>query len=45
VNLGEKEKAIRAFNRAISSLRKMNNQAANEEIARIESYIQKINNQ
>jgi tetratricopeptide (TPR) repeat protein len=45
VNLGEKEKAIRAFNRAISSLRKMNNQAANEEIARIEYYIQKINNQ
>ena len=45
VNLGEKEKAIRAFNRAISSLRKMNSQGANEEIARIESYIQKINNQ
>jgi tetratricopeptide (TPR) repeat protein len=45
LNLGEKEKAIRAFNRAISSLRKMNNQAANEEIVRIESYIQKINNQ
>ena len=45
VNLGEKEKAIRSFNRAISSLRKMNSQAANEEIARIESYIQKINNQ
>jgi tetratricopeptide (TPR) repeat protein len=45
VNLGDKEKAIRSFNRAISSLRKMNSQTANEEIARIESYIQKINNQ
>jgi hypothetical protein len=45
VNLGEKEKAIRSFNRAISSLRKANSQAANEEIARIEYYIQKINNQ
>jgi tetratricopeptide (TPR) repeat protein len=45
VNMGEKEKAIRSFNRAISSLRKMNNQAAYEEIVRIEYYIQKINNQ
>ena len=45
VNLGEKEKAVRAFNKAISALRTMQSPAASDEITRIESYIQKINNQ
>ncbi len=45
VNLGEKEKAIRAFNKAISALRTVQSPAASDEITRIESYIQKINNQ
>jgi tetratricopeptide (TPR) repeat protein len=44
VNLGEKEKAVRAFNKAISALRTMQSPAS-DEITRIESYIQKINNQ
>jgi tetratricopeptide (TPR) repeat protein len=45
VNLGEKEKAVRAFNKAISALRTAQSSSANDEITRIESYIQKINNQ
>ncbi|MFM7595968.1 MAG: hypothetical protein ACKO4Y_07310 [Flavobacteriales bacterium] len=45
VNLGDKTNAIRAFNLAISALRRLNTTAANEEISRLEQYIQKINNQ
>ena len=45
VNLGDKDKAIRSFNKAISALRTVQSPAASDEITRIESYIQKINNQ
>lgn len=45
VNLGEKDKAIRSFKKAIKALQRMQSPAANNEIKRIESYIQKINNQ
>ena len=45
VNLGDKDKAIRSFNKAISALRTVQSPAASDEITRLESYIQKINNQ
>ena len=45
VNLGNKDKAIRAFNRAIDSLRRLNTSGAKEEISKLVQYIQKINNQ
>jgi hypothetical protein len=45
VNLVEKEKAVRAFNKAISALRTAQSSSANDEITLLESYIQKINNQ
>jgi tetratricopeptide (TPR) repeat protein len=45
VNLGDKDKAIRSFNKAISALRTVGSPAASDEITRLESYVQKINNQ
>ena len=45
LNLGEKEKAVHLFEMAISALRSVKSPSAYKEITRLESYIQKINNQ
>jgi tetratricopeptide (TPR) repeat protein len=45
VNLGEKDMAIRAFERGIDALKKINSTEARSEVNRLNLYIQKINNQ
>jgi hypothetical protein len=45
VNLGDKDMAIRAFERGIDALKKINSTEARSEVNRLNLYIQKINNQ